>query len=150
MNGATSIWTPVLDKRLATRWSDIDRPSTSLIARELGLTKNQVIGRARRLCLPKRESPLPKGFVRKRPERAAHDYATGAPVAGLVGDCKFIAGEPHGMLARGENPFCGKPTLPGSPYCGAHHHICYQRATPQRLAEIDRVGAHATAGERGA
>lgn len=140
---ADSIWTDDLRARLALRWSDADRPSATKIARELGLTKNQVIGCAHRMGLPKRPSPI-LGSIRKTPIQVAHEPASRAIVSGiLISDCKFIAADPHGTFARGENPFCGKPTLPGSSYCGAHHAVCYVRATPQRLAEIERAAKRA-------
>lgn len=142
MNGTNSPWTPDLDARLTTRWNDPDQPSTARIARELGVTKNAVIGRAHRLGLPKRPSPVRRGIV-KRPLSIAHVGSAPAPI-GSITDCKFIAADPHGMFARGDNPFCGQPTLPGSAYCGVHHKICYVRPRRERLAEIERIAARAT------
>src|SRR5690348_2228076 len=138
---APSPWTPDLDAHLAQRWNDPNQPSTARIGRELGVSKNAVIGRARRLGLPKRASPL-RGGPRKGPQRLCHDGRVGGRGT-LVTGCKFIAGDPHGCFARGENPFCGKPPLRGSAYCAEHHPICYTLATPTRIAEIDRVADRA-------
>jgi len=121
-----SPWTADLDAQLTRRWSDADRPSCAQIGRDLGLTKNQIIGRAHRIGLPKRESPVHTAR-RKRPLRFCHDGHLGNRV-GPITDCKFIAGDPHGAAARGENPFCGEPSLPGSCYCADHHAVCYTRA----------------------
>ncbi len=41
---------------------------------------------------------------------------------GSASSCKYIAGE----KPYGDNPWCGKHTVPGSSYCRDHHFICHQ------------------------
>jgi hypothetical protein len=43
--------------------------------------------------------------------------------------CVFIAAE---RWLAGKPPFCGKPALPGSPYCRNHAALCRGHAAPER------------------
>lgn len=56
LNGATAAWRPEEDARLRALWAD--GLSTNAIAAALGRSKNSVIGRAHRLKLPARPSPI--------------------------------------------------------------------------------------------
>jgi GcrA cell cycle regulator len=60
MNGAG--WTPGRDAELRALWDDRGL-STNEIGRRMGVTKNAVVGRAHRLNLPKRESPIRMAMV---------------------------------------------------------------------------------------
>ena len=53
MRHPKSPWTPELDARLTKLWPDISL-SCSVIGTKLGLTKNAIIGRSRRIGLPPR------------------------------------------------------------------------------------------------
>jgi GcrA cell cycle regulator len=98
------------------------------IAGRMGLTANQVIGRAHRLALPARGSPLKPAAERapapscRRPMPARRSLsAVMARPSVRYRTCQHIAGEPAGR----ETLFCGDPTQPGSPYCAAHHAMCH-------------------------
>lgn len=52
----TSFWSPLREAHLRNQWEA--GVSCSAIARGLGTTKNAVIGKARRLGLPMRVSPI--------------------------------------------------------------------------------------------
>lgn len=82
---------------------------TRMIARELGITKNAVIGKAHRLRLERRPSPVTRRVV-------------ALPVV-TVG-CQWIDGDPM----RPGWVFCGAERRNGSSYCGAHHARCWRRA----------------------
>lgn len=57
-------WTPEMEQQLRALWDN--EISASLIAAEMGVTKGAVIGKARRLGLPLRGSPIkPRPKVRK-------------------------------------------------------------------------------------
>jgi GcrA cell cycle regulator len=57
-------WTKPEDDRLRALWAQDDpRLSTNEIARQMNITKNAVVGRAHRLKLPARPSPLVLGMV---------------------------------------------------------------------------------------
>lgn len=54
---AGSPWSPELDAKLRQRW--VEGTPTKAIGEELGLTKSAIVGRARRLGLAARPSPIP-------------------------------------------------------------------------------------------
>jgi hypothetical protein len=57
--------------------------------------------------------------------------------------CRYIHGDPKGRWS-----YCGKPCLPGSPYCAEHHALCRLPADhPQALAEIDAAVRRSDDGE---
>jgi GcrA cell cycle regulator len=98
------------------------------IADRMGLTPNQVIGRAHRLELPARPSPLKPAAEKqaapscRRPMPARRTLsAVMARPSVRYRTCQHIEGEPAGR----ETLFCGDPTQPGSPYCPAHHAMCH-------------------------
>ena len=57
---AVSPWTPELDERLSALWSQ--GLTAQMIATALGVSKNSVVGRARRLDLPPRPNPINKNI----------------------------------------------------------------------------------------
>lgn len=61
-----SPWTDEKTYRLRELWDD-PANSCAAIGRELGVTKNAVIGKAHRLNLPPRESPLPGHTTAPKP-----------------------------------------------------------------------------------
>lgn len=61
-------WTPEDDARLSALWNA--GHTTVAIAREMGVSKNSIIGRAHRLALARRPSPIPpKGSAKPRERR---------------------------------------------------------------------------------
>ena len=99
-------WTSDLIKRLRRDWKT--GRSTAEIGRRLGVSKNAVIGKADRLGLPARPSPIrPKGSGKyphseRKPRR--------------VVSCCWPIGE---LLTPGFR-LCDAPSVPGTPYCEAH------------------------------
>ncbi len=94
--------------------------STAEIGRILGTTKNAVVGKAHRLGLPKRQSPVRKN--KKNPKQ----------VEGLIrlenlerGMCCWPSGDPNDE----DFSFCGKKIYPGRPYCEDHCKEAYVRVT---------------------
>jgi GcrA cell cycle regulator len=130
---ATSPWTVERDDELRTHWEL--GLSAGAIGRLMGMTKNQVIGRANRINLPPRQSPIKPRDPHAFPEPAAKIVPLPEPVRG----CQYIAGEPKGI----RTVFCGSPKKLGSPYCASHHSVCFVPPTPRRLATIDRAAAKA-------
>lgn len=76
-------WTEGMEARLRTLW---DRPelSTAAIGREMGLGKNAIVGKARRMRLPGRPSPI-KGGARSEQaqERRRRNLAEATRLRGL-------------------------------------------------------------------
>ena len=117
-----------------------------------GVTRNAVIGKAHRLSLAARVSPLQQNNVKKRsvatPAAAAAKADTAAK--GLVSmmdltprACCFPIGDPK----KPGFGFCGKPSALGLPYCETHAKIAYQPAPRGRIrvTEDEAQGAARTA-----
>jgi len=115
-------WTDERVERLKELWAQ--GMSASEIADELGdISRNAVIGKAHRLGLSGRPSP-----IKKKPSKGATILALTERM------CKWPVGDP-------KNPdfhFCGKPALPGLPYCAEHAAMAYQPNTKKR--DEDRTG----------
>jgi GcrA cell cycle regulator len=104
-----TIWTPELIEKLSALWAE--GLSTAEIGRRLGISKNAVIGKAHRLLLTARPSPLKSPPKRRIP---------GQPPAPA---CSWPSGHPGEKGFR----FCGKRPLPGKPYCAEHAALAYVR-----------------------
>lgn len=119
-------WTDERIQRLKDLWSQ--GLSASEIAETLGeVSRNAVIGKAHRLGLSGRPSP-----IKKKPVK-------GATILSLTERmCKWPVGDPKHQ----DFHFCGKPSLAGLPYCAEHAALAYQPASSGKKREEDRnVGA---------
>lgn len=102
-------WTAELIKSLERLWTE--GASTAEIGRKLGISKNAVVGKAHRLLLPPRPSPikraeLPPSALKRNPR---------GPV------CQWPIGDPKSA----DFHFCGEDAIPGRPYCPAHCAAAY-------------------------
>ena len=113
--------------------------STAEIGRRMDLSKNAIVGRAHRLNLSARTSPIirtgaPKPRTPRPLVRSAYNPHVILDIPQLPlptpfrparpGKCRFLTGERHSYVA------CDAPTttmLDGgpSPYCRVHHVRCY-------------------------
>ena len=97
--------------------------STREIGVRLGVTKNAVVGKAHRLGLSQRKSPIAPitpitPFV-ERPRRAEV-----IPLEKLTaGMCSWPEGDPR----TPDFHFCGAPAVPDKPYCAEHCARAYVR-----------------------
>jgi GcrA cell cycle regulator len=117
---------------IARLWEE--GPSTSEIARRLGITKNTVIGVVHRMGLEPR-------VVRMKPEQPKAEFPGS-------GKCCWPSGHP----GEAEFHFCGAPADPGSPYCPRHHAQAYVPAGQVKrvLKRIDFAAGRAGPGREAA
>ena len=101
-----SIWTNELVNELAALWQQ--GLSTAEIGRKLGISKNAVVGKAHRLMLTPRPSPL------KSP-----------PIRHIAGKAGPTCSWPHGHPGQAGFRFCGKRVVPGKTYCPVHAAMAY-------------------------
>lgn len=112
------IWAehPELGARLTEMWQR--GLKVSEVAQAMGLTKDQVFGRAYRIGLALRPSPI-KSHVTGQPRPK--------PIpAPPNSQCLWIEGEPTGKPF--DKLICGKPVIGfGKPWCAEHHARAWQR-----------------------
>lgn len=110
-----------------------DGKTGSEIGLAVDMSRDAVIGKAKRLRLTVRPSPIilggrsPKKYARKkstepkkpRKSRAKPKLRLIAGRQGPIRACAWLEGKRFNYIA------CGAPTLPGDPYCEVHHRLCY-------------------------
>ena len=112
-------WTEEKIKQLKKLWSK--GKTTVEIAKEMGISKNSVIGKVHRLDLTARPSPI------KRKETVVSNHRKPASLHKNSGGkcrlmdlktntCRWPIGEPEDK----DFHFCGKQTSTGKPYCPDH------------------------------
>ncbi len=101
------MWTDELVAELSRLWNE--GHSTAEIGRRLGVTKNAVVGKANRIGLPARQSPIKRTVSGVQPDALRR------------GQCAWPIGDPRKPGFR----FCGKPSEAGKPYCMAHCQAAY-------------------------
>lgn len=115
------------------------------IAKELGgVTRNAVIGKAHRLKLSNRVSPIqqnkkpvvkaPPPEKKIRPQVLIEENRERIPLMELSGRmCRWPIGDP-----QEENfGFCGETSIAGFPYCAEHGKVAYQAATRNRMLKAE-------------
>ncbi|GHF12921.1 global cell cycle regulator GcrA-like protein [Kordiimonas sediminis] len=125
-------WTDERIEKLKELWDS--GLSASQIAKELaeGVTRNAVIGKAHRLGLKSRPSPVksdktkPKAAPKKVVKKETSKFVTLLDLTDRM--CKW----PHGHPGDDDFHFCGKSSEPGMPYCAAHCAEAYQAQPPRR------------------
>jgi GcrA cell cycle regulator len=151
-------WTETTIARLRALWSE--GLPTAEIGRRLGLTKNAVVGKAHRLDLPARRSPIRPGEPSKRraPRPPVPRLADLVPIAsvpspapssrsGTGATLPVTCTAPRIAPVLGDHPcrrpigdpgtksfrFCGERAVKGKPYCEAHRKLAYTQ--PRRPAQ---------------
>lgn len=121
-----NIWSTELVSELGRLWQD--GLSTAEIGRRLGISKNAVVGKAHRLNLPARPSPIRHPPLRMAPRYVAEPDLMPPPPPKVV---SLAAGKgpacqwPHGHPGHANFHFCGKQAEPGRPYCTEHVAVAY-------------------------
>lgn len=133
-------WTDARVDTLKSLWKK--GLSASQIAEELGeVTRNAVIGKAHRLGLSSRPSPVKKPAKAKRKEPAKKSVVIEPEAPGPAGKrdritildltdriCKWPIGHP----GEPEFHFCGRRSAPVQPYCAFHAAMAYQAPQPRK------------------
>lgn len=149
-------WNEETIARIRALWAE--GLSTAEIGRRMGISKNAVVGKAHRLSLPARPSPIrrtpgeKKAQPRQVPRRLhgptlpalksskhappppSRPAAVLRPVpaqprpVGRVSSCCWPLGEPGTRDFR----FCGDPTVPAKPYCEEHVALAYVKVRDRR------------------
>ncbi len=109
-------WTPERVAELTKLWAS--GLSASEIGRRLGVTKNSVVGKVRRLDLAMRRQP-----TTPKPQRKI--VTLDSLKANM---CSWPEGEPGTENFR----FCGVPAEPGKPYCAPHCAVAYVPNTKKK------------------
>ncbi|MDD3669503.1 MAG: GcrA family cell cycle regulator [Alphaproteobacteria bacterium] len=111
-------WTDDKIKQLKKLWQK--GRTTAQIARELGLSKNSIIGKIHRMDLTSRPSPIKKKAVIVKAATK-----TQARQMGLLdlksNSCRWPIGDPD----EPDFHFCGQQVATGKPYCPEHCKIAY-------------------------
>ena len=102
-------WTPERVEELTKLWAT--GLSASEIGRRLGITKNAVVGKVRRLDLAMRRAPA-------QPKREPNVVTLDRLKAN---QCSWPEGDP----GQDDFRFCGSPAVLGKPYCEKHCAIAY-------------------------
>lgn len=101
---SASPWTPERDDELRAFWDE--GHSTSEIGRRMGITKNAVIGRAHRLRLPARPSPIKVNQAQAQPWSEEDDAQLRAIYGGFLTVAQIAARmgrTPHAVAYRAAN-----------------------------------------------
>jgi GcrA cell cycle regulator len=110
-------WTPEKIELLTSLWNQ--GWTTARIGEELGVGKNAVVGKAHRLGLPKRPSPIQRRAEEAEQKKAPapKQQSKGITIFDLgPGMCRWPFGDP----GDDDFHFCGKKIVPSKPYCDEH------------------------------
>lgn len=116
-----TIWTEERITEISRLWNE--GLTTAEIGKNLGVSKNAVIGKAHRLGLPPRPSPIKRVASPRVPRPTPKTVVTVRPtvVSGTGPGCKW----PFGHPGESDFHFCGKPSLGGKSYCSEHYAVAY-------------------------
>ena len=122
-----SVWDEINLKRLKKLW-DEGLPITK-IGLELGVSRNSIAGKAHRLGLPKRNSPISKsGEPRKNKSISNFESSKELPLKILLREVEWSRNRCCWPLGDPKLPgfsFCGTSIMPGRPYCEEHSNLAY-------------------------
>jgi GcrA cell cycle regulator len=110
--------------------------TASQIAEKLGdgITRNAVIGKAHRLKLPSRPSPVKAEPVKKAsptPTKKTEEVVETKKTS-LLDLTELTCKWPIGHPGDADFYFCGKPSRPGVPYCPDHCLMAFQAQLPRK------------------
>ena len=131
MSDTGNVWTDERLEELKKLWAQ--GLSISQIGEALGVSRNAIAGKAHRMGLPKRPSPISKPKAEKpkaEPIVEEQDLPLRLELRQLVwsrSKCCWPTGDPK----KNGFKFCGDTVVPGKPYCLPH---CQEAYTTSRDA----------------
>ena len=122
-----SVWDEKQLEKLKKLW-DEGLPITK-IGNELGVSRNAIAGKAHRLGLPKRNSPISKsGDPRKNQNSSNLETTKELPLKILLREVEWSRNRCCWPIGDPKLPgfaFCGTSIMPGRPYCEKHSILAY-------------------------
>ena len=122
-----SVWDEKKLDKLKKLW-DEGLPITK-IGLELGVSRNAIAGKAHRLGLPKRNSPISKsGDPRKNQDVSNFETNKVLPLKILLREVEWSRNRCCWPIGDPKLPgfvFCGTSIMPGRPYCEEHSILAY-------------------------
>ncbi len=132
-------WTPERIVELTRLWNE--GLTTSEIGKRLGISKNAVVGKAHRMQLSSRPSPIKRSMrpMTARPAPVAKPMPYAAPQANMAQPPKqrVVELSAHGCRWPTGHPgepgfhFCNERALVGRPYCAEHATMAYVKVKPK-------------------
>ena len=122
-----SVWDEEKLNKLKKLW-DEGLPITK-IGIEIGVSRNAIAGKAHRLGLPKRNSPISKsGDPRKNQETSPKNTLQQLPLKIMLREVEWSRNRCCWPIGDPKLPgfsFCGTSIIPGRPYCEEHSNLAY-------------------------
>ena len=122
-----SVWDEQKLNKLKQLW-DEGLPITK-IGIEIGVSRNAIAGKAHRLGLPKRNSPISKsGDPRKNREKSSKNTIQQLPLKIMLREVEWSRNRCCWPIGDPKLPgfsFCGTSIIPGRPYCEEHSNLAY-------------------------
>ena len=122
-----SVWDEDKLNKLKALW-DEGLPITK-IGDELGVSRNAIAGKAHRMGLPKRNSPISKsGDPRKNQKKSVQENTKELPLKIILRDVEWSRSRCCWPIGDPKLPgfsFCGTSIIPGRPYCDEHSNLAY-------------------------
>ena len=127
MNAVSNTWTEERLKKLIDLWNK--KLSISKIGEELGVSRNAIAGKAHRLGLEKRQSPIKPSLKSKSIKNEWDENKRGPKPLRLI--LRNLDWSRNKCLWSFEDPkstnfhFCGDEVYAGKPYCLKHCGLAY-------------------------
>ena len=122
-----SVWDEQKLNKLKKLW-DEGLPITK-IGIEIGVSRNAIAGKAHRLGLPKRNSPISKsGDPRKNQNTLSKNTVQQLPLKITLRKVEWSRNRCCWPIGDPKLPgfsFCGTSIIPGRPYCEEHSNLAY-------------------------
>ncbi len=124
------VWDEDKLNKLRKLWDD-GLPITK-IGNEIGVSRNAIAGKAHRMGLPKRNSPISKsGDPRKNQVNNTQENSRQLPLKIMLRDVEWSRNRCCWPIGDPKLPgfsFCGTHIIPGRPYCEEHSNLAYTNA----------------------